>query len=195
MKTTVHTFKVYSYDELSEEAKDRAAESLYSINVDGEWWDYESKTGFSQGEVKTLHQNGLALNHEIPAELIDHDKIYFDLDRSAYIQLVNPRFSDDEVARCFCGVNKRIWGLLESEFYSTGRRDGDTRVVFSYCGRQNPVKAIRDAIERAEERINGKIQQVLIDLQTNFNYLVSREAIEDTIRANEYEFTEDGKLF
>lgn len=35
--TTKHT--VYDFSELSEEAKQKALENLYDINVDHEWWD------------------------------------------------------------------------------------------------------------------------------------------------------------
>lgn len=36
--TTKHT--VYSFDELSEEAKQKALENLYDINVNYDWWEY-----------------------------------------------------------------------------------------------------------------------------------------------------------
>lgn len=195
MKTiTTHT-NVYKFDELSEKAQDKAVENLYDINVgDDFWYDYDGKTGFSQEEIDLLHKNGLAKDHKIPDELIDHDEIYFDIDRGSYIQLVNPSFSDSEVARCFCGISKRIWSLLEHRFYVTDRRNGDTKIEFSYCGNKE-FKAVNAAIEQAEERINEKIQEVLSDLRKNYDYLTSREAIIETIKANDYDFTEDGKLF
>lgn len=39
------------------------------------------------------------------------------------------------------------------------------------------------------------LEDYLSILEKEYEYLTSREAIEETIRANEYEFTEDGELF
>ena len=195
MKTIITETKVYKFKELSETGKQKALDNLRDINVDSEYWyDYEGKTGFSQDETNALHANGLPKDYVIPTELIDHDNIYFYLGRGSYIQLVNPSFSDDEVARCFCGVSKRIWSMLEHRFYVTSGRNGDTKIEFTYCGRRE-FKAVNEAIEQAEERINDKIQEVLSDLRKNYDYATGDEAIIETIEANDYEFTEDGEIF
>ena len=195
MKTIITETKVYKFKELSETGKEKALDNLRDINVAWDYWyDYEGKTGFSQDEIDALHKAGLPKDHVIPTELIDHDNIDFDLGRGSYIQLINPSFSDDEVARCFCGVSKRIWSLLEHHFYVSNRRDGDTKIEFTYCGRR-ALKKVNEAIEQAEERINDKIQEVLSDLRKNYDYQTSDEAIIETIEANDYDFTEDGKIF
>lgn len=38
MKTK--TINLYEFDELSEDAKEKALQNLWDINVDHEWWDY-----------------------------------------------------------------------------------------------------------------------------------------------------------
>lgn len=196
MRTETIEYKIYTYDELSEKAKQKALETLWDINVDSDfWYDYAGKTGFNQAEIDAMHAFGLPADYKIPVELIDHDKLYFSIDREWYVQLVNAQFADDEITRCFCEVSRRVWCMLDVTLYTTRGRNGNTRVNVEYRGRRDDLKRVNDAIARIEERINDKIQQVLIDLEKNYEYLTGREAIEETIRANEYEFTEEGKIW
>jgi myo-inositol catabolism protein IolC len=55
-----------------------------------------------------------------------------------------------------------------------------------------------DYEEKLEELEDDFLQSLLEDysviLQNESEYLTSREAIEETIRANDYDFTEDGKI-
>ena len=36
----VKQYKTFKFDELSEEAKEKALENLYDINIDHNWWDF-----------------------------------------------------------------------------------------------------------------------------------------------------------
>jgi hypothetical protein len=187
---------VYKYNELSEKQKEKAIEKLYDINVDGDfWYDYDGKTGFSQDEIDYMYAHGLDRKHKIPDELIEHKKLYFSIDRSWYIDFHDGVISDNEILRAFCGVPKRAWCLMEYNLYTPRYIDSTTKIEFSYIG--NKAKTpdnIQKYIDQAEERVNDKIQQALIDLQKNYEYLTSREAIEETIEANEYEFDENGNI-
>ena len=46
-----------------------------------------------------------------------------------------------------------------------------------------------------EERFDNKISEALSDLQKNYEYLTTREAIEETIEVNDYKFTADGRIY
>ena len=46
-----------------------------------------------------------------------------------------------------------------------------------------------------QEFLKWLCEDYAIMLQKEYDYLTSREVIEETIRANEYTFTEDGKRF
>jgi hypothetical protein len=46
-----------------------------------------------------------------------------------------------------------------------------------------------------DEFLRGMLREYLKMLQENYDYYTSEEAIIETIRANEYEFTEDGEMY
>jgi hypothetical protein len=39
METITETYNIYSFNELSDESKEKAVENLHDINVDYDWWD------------------------------------------------------------------------------------------------------------------------------------------------------------
>ena len=52
MRVITETFKVYKFEELSEEAKKVALEKLYDINVAFDWWDCTFKDLDSQLDIE-----------------------------------------------------------------------------------------------------------------------------------------------
>lgn len=78
-----------------------------------------------------------------------------------------------------------------TETYKTALRYRDTEWEFvdedgDYDGENE------DAIS---EFLHDLLEDYLVMLRNEYEYLTTKEAIEETIIANEYEFTEDGKLF
>ena len=57
-----------------------------------------------------------------------------------------------------------------------------------FTGKQQAI------VDRACDIMTDKIAEALSDLQATYEHLTTREAIEETLKANEYEFTEDGKI-
>ena len=65
---TINTFK---YDELSEEAKEKAMETMHTINVDHDWWDF-------------IYEDAMTIGLKITG---------FDIDRGSYCE---GDFTEDE---------------------------------------------------------------------------------------------------
>jgi len=170
------TTTVYTFEELSDEAKENAVSRLRDINVDHEWWDctYDDAariglkiTGFDCGRGNSITGEFTESADEC-ADIIlaDHgpdcDTFKTATDYMARRSELVSRFSD--------GINTEI--VAEDNEY-----DFDEE-----C----------DELDRDFKR--SILEDYLSILRKEYEYLTGDEAIIETIRANGYEFTEDGKL-
>lgn len=168
---TIET-KVYFFDELSKEGQKKAIDNEREINVDREWWD----TTYEDAE-----QIGLKLE-------------FFDLDRNRH---ATGEFilSASEVAQNIltqhgenCGTYKTAENFL-SEW---------NPVFANYMDETSPDYESRESeeklLELEAEFLKSLLEDYSIILQKDCEYLQSAEAIIETLKANDYEFTENGKL-
>jgi hypothetical protein len=169
MRTAIKHTDVYKYSELSDEAKDKAIERLYDLNVDYEWWD---------GVYWDAENIGLKITE-------------FDLDRNRYAK-GNFVLSANEVAANIirdhgpdCETYKTASAFLDA-INDLDMPDDDS----------DDFPAWEDKmVELENEFLESILEDYSIILQHESEYLQSRKAIEETIEANEYEFTVDGKLY
>lgn len=193
MKTK--TIELYEYDELPENIKAKVLDNERYINVDDSYWhDYDSKTGFSAKELNRMKVQV----KDAPNELITWKNMYFDIDRSWYIQFTDAQFLNDETARKFLRVPKSLWEKAHWTFANQdfgGNNHATTRIEYENQDDENEftTKQIH-ILERAIGIFSDKMQEVLRGLQATYESLTSDEAIIDTIKANEYTFTITGKM-
>lgn len=191
-RTRVDT--VYNFDELSEEAKEHAIEKLWDINVDFDWWDFDCLTGFSQAEMSKHHLTA----EESKYDLLKYKHLYFDLDRAHYIQFDKCEFANDETARKFLGVPKALWNQVYWSFKNAdygGNCHDNTRLEFEpQDGYKEFTEKQLVILNRAVERFADKVEDCWRILRDEYEYSTSKEAIIETIHANEYEFTDEGDL-
>lgn len=169
--------KLYKFDELSEEAKQEAINQLNDINVSYEWWE------FTFNDAKEI---GLKITS-------------FDLDRNRHAagDLIN---SMAEVCDAIiknhgehCDTHKtaqkylKQWADLVERF-----SDG---VNINEVAEGNEYDFDQEADELEEQFLDEILEDYSIMLQHEYEYLCSDEAIIETIQANEYEFTQQGKLY
>lgn len=173
---TVRT-KVYKFDELTAEAKNKAISQFSDINIDHDWYQFT---------YEDAAQIGLKITS-------------FDIDRgnyckgeftdSAYKVANNIKENHGETCESYKTAIAFIaeWDALVAK-YSNGI---DTSKVAE--DNEYEFDAQADDIER--EFLKSICEDYRIILSNEYNYLTSNEAIIETIRSNEYEFTKDGKQF
>lgn len=176
--------KVYKFDELTEEAKQKAIENLYDINVDYEWWDLTYDDAANIG----LKITG------------------FDLDRASYVE---GEFMDTalETAQAIikehgeqCETFKTAQDYMIE--YNRLLAEQCQEVADDLYHRQIEPEIVFDLeyddyINTGDidaEFLKSLCEDYRIILQKEYEYLTSEAAIIETIQANEYEFTEDGEL-
>lgn len=171
--------KVYTWEELTDEQKEKALSKLYDLNTDYEWWD---------GVYEDAEQVGIKITS-------------FDLDRNRHAE---GKFisSAVEVAKAIvkdhgpdCETYKTAKVFLDTVNPMIELRDNfadDDNTT------EEEYKAFDDNTDKIEELEDEFKKSILEDysimLQKEYEYLSSEEAIIETIEANEYEFDEEGNI-
>lgn len=185
MREDTKITKVYRFEELSEEAQQKAMEKLADINVDCKWWDcvYD--------DAKTI---GVKIEE-------------FDLGRGGYCRGAFIR-DELEVAEAIlkehgkdCETYKDayefVWTMAEAEDADYEEKRGDAAeagedFVWYAIDEFDPDAECPEELEEFQRTI---FEDYRIMLQQDYDYLTSAKAIKDTIDANGYEFTEDGRIY
>ena len=191
--TTQKTITLYAFSELPEDIQSKVLDNNRYINVEGDfWYDYDGKTGFSSEEIRKYR-----LDPQKSGDLLTYKKMYFSLDREWYIQFIGANFQDEETARKFLGVPKVLWNQVDWTIIESPLRYGNTRLEYEPNNNRDYrdfTKKQMDILNRAVERFSDKMEGALRDLEKNYDYLVSDEAVRETIELNEYTFTENGRI-
>lgn len=161
MKTI--SIELYKYDELSDEAKQKAREKMYDINVDYNWWD-------------SIYEDAARIGLELNG---------FDIDRRSYC---NGKFTTD--AKTVAENIIKEHGP-ECETYKTA---ASCLVDFNGIDIEDD-EADDQFAAQADHFLKSILEDYRIILQKEYEYLTSEEAIVEIIKANEYDFTIDGKLY
>jgi hypothetical protein len=166
MRTIVKEIEVYDFSELGKDAQDKAIENLYDLNVDSDWWD----SVYVDAEDVGLKITG------------------FDIDRGSYVKGYFIYSAVDTAKRIIEDHGK------DCETYKTATAYLAEREGIA----QEPENddEIEGALDDLDEEFRKSIlEDYRIMLKKDYEYLTSRESIIETIEANEYEFTANGKLY
>jgi len=169
--------QAYKFNELDEQAKQKAIENNIYINVDYDWWE---------DIYREMEECGIKIKS-------------FDLGRSRSCSI---EFIDD--AQDVAEKILKEWGH-HSAFYSDDCKQflKDRDDLVKKYGTGNDVdgyKVDEDKEDEFDQDLddlyyyfrNDMQQNILHVLDDGYIYLTSEETITDTIEANEYEFTKDG---
>lgn len=164
---TIRT-KVYSFNELSEEAKEKAINHYYDINVFFEWWEstYEDAnniglkiTGFDIDRGNYCKGEFALSAHEVAANIIrDHGDI--------------------------CNTYKTAQSFIDTV----------NEIQLKYDELEG-YEYENEMMEAEEEFLQSLLEDYRIILKNEFEYLTSEEAVKEAIISNDYHFTKDGKPF
>ncbi len=187
------TVKIYQFEELSQDAQEKALNWWREDRLDSEWWDYDGKLDLSSQELKDRKMS--KLKYDTPFE---YENMYFSLDRNYHIQFdgieIPWKGNGDEIARRFLRIPKALWEKCLIEFENVGRNPNTKMVINHYNDADFTARELQ-IVENAEEIFNEKVLEALENLRENYDYLMSDEAVKKSIICNEYEFLEDGSRY
>lgn len=164
---------LYKFNELSEDAKEKAINELSDINVNYEWWQWT----YEDAEEIGLEITG------------------FDLDRRRHAE---GKFilSANEVAQNIlnnhgetCETYKTAEGFLNEWNPIFAEYMDETSEGYESHDLENDMMNLED------DFLKSLLEDYSIMLQNEYEYQTSREAIEEAIIANEYEFYVNGEKY
>lgn len=171
------TITLYSFDELSEQAKANAVAKLNYINVDYNWWDwiYEDAekvgiriTGF------TLHVQGIHIEGKLAGTMNEAiDKI---------IQEHGEASETHKTALLY----RKSWDELvkaHSDGINTNKVAEGKESIFDELADDMETQFLKSILENYHKT-----------LASEYDYRTGEEAIKEAIEANEYLFLENGEL-
>lgn len=163
---------VFPYSELSEKAKEKVMSKFGDINVDYEWWD-------------SLCEDALNIGLKIDA---------FDLDRNSHVVGHFIESPEDVANNIFREHGKSCDTYATAQDYLLELSDLEDKCYTDHADEEYPEDFL-DTEDINKEFLRSLCEDYRIMLQKEYEYRLSREAVEESIIANEFEFTEDGKLF
>jgi organic radical activating enzyme len=173
MRTETTTRTLYKFEELSDEAKEKALDSHRYTNTEHmEWWEstYEDAAnvgikieGFDTGRPSTI------------------DGTVEDTESTAH-QIVRDHGEECETYKTAAEYLKERDAVI-----AAAPKDPDTDEYMD-------IEALDDKLdELGKEFTKSILEDYLIILRNELEYLESDEAAQESIEANGYEFTEDGQ--
>ena len=177
------TTMVYSFAELSDDAKERALNDLRPANIEPYWYEDTFDTIRTAGKLLGLEIGDIHFDTDLYC-IFDADYRYV---RGA-VKAVRNEFPwvDD-----LCNVAKDLQALQRRHFYSLSCAVTKGRTTNRYScfrfGEDYECKDLGDIID-------DFAHWARVLLRDEYKYLTSDDAVKETIEANEYEFTEAGKL-
>ena len=191
MKVITTKTEVYKFKELSEEAKQKAIEKLYDINVDYEWWENDDYLNEIAKE-----DYGIVINmSDICFELDRGNYLYFETYNHGNKENYEPGIYINDHKKFFKKAGLKLNLKNDDYFISIGHTHGEGSYGFNYISESMDCELSREDFSLLEACLKEFIDFILISLKENYEYLLSEKAIIETIEANDYEFTIDGKLF
>jgi len=176
--------KVYSFDELSEEAKEKAIQDHYDINTDYEWYI----TGMIEEKAK---EYGLVVNES---------EMCFDLDRGSYVYFdTHDHSRKNKVAIAIADLQKflkkagfdlRRTKHIESVGIVTQHFGGSSAKNFVEC-----YETTTEEENKLQECLDNFLEETLEELKSDYEGLTDNESIAETLKINDYQFLPNGKMF
>lgn len=177
---------LYKFSELSEAAKAKAIEKLHDINVDYDWSEFTldemserlAELGFNDAKVMYSGFWSQGDGACFTCSSIDFNK-FLDGKYKEYAEDLTCSITHSW--RYYFATSTTV--NLEKNYYPS--REDQKEIP------EDIFLAIEKDIENERERLGNEFYR---ELEEEYEYQTSKEAITETIEANEYEFLESGEM-
>jgi len=208
-RLVVQKFRVYKFDDLPKEVQQKALDEHREMNVNFDWWDYDGQLDLSEDEMKIAGIQPLPKdwsNRKLMPDQIHYEGVEypaytglfkynvknmeFDLDRGRYLQFKDLKVNDDNIFRKWLGIPEKIWSKVTYRFVN--ERENNTQLEFD-----TGDVSMKDAniLLNASQKWDNKMKEAWKNLYDEYYRRLSDEEVAESLRANEYEFTDKGKIF
>ena len=171
------TIKIYSFDELSAEAKEKAMRGNRGINVDYDWWGCT---------YELMKEMGVEIN----SFSIYLREISITIEDSEYtaIKTIENFGKESEIVK----ISKQFIADRDALI----KRLGEGNEIAGYSVKEEFIYIYDEEIECLEEQyIKEMAEEILTWLRDEYEYLQTDEAVAEILIANDFEFTENGEIY
>lgn len=193
----IREIKTYKFNELTDKQKEKALEKYYNINTDHEWWDCEFedfKTIASLMGIKidNIYFAGFSSqgdgacftgNYSYEKQAIKKVKEYAPQDTELH-----------RIAGQLQEIQKRHLYLISATIKHNGHYYHELCTDIDVVD-FNGYSIAGDDFDNITELLRDLMRWMYSQLDKQYNYLVSEKEIEETLIANEYDFTTNGEIF
>jgi hypothetical protein len=165
------TINIYTFDELSDKAKDRARDWWRQGALHYDWWDCTFEDALQVGLKITSFDTGRSC--EIEGDFI------------GTLEETADKILAEHCDRCGTWAEANAYKKTLAEFMATAEKDEDGELA-TYA-----LENEREDIDR--EFLRALLEEYLSTLRKEEEYHLSDEVADEMLVANDYEFTEDGK--
>lgn len=185
----VKTYTVYTFDELSDEQKQKAIEHYYDINVDYDWWEFYPEDCAIDLKEFDIYRGDIKIDFvESAQDTAKHIIANHGEKSGTYVTSADFLKRDTELAARFDALED-AYRAAEEKYTEDPKRGEKLDAIDE---EQRDIEEQREQL--ATEYRTELAEDVLVLLRNEYDYLTGEEAIAETLRANEYEFTEDGRI-
>ena len=165
--------RLYQFDELPEQGKQKAICDNADFNVNYNWWDI-------------VYEDSRNIGLKITG---------FDLDRAHYC---NAEFTQDAIYTAK-QITANHGEQCDTYHIATDFQQSRDLVVTTWpkdeTGEFEQVDELDEALDNCEDRFLQSLSKAYLRILDNeYDHLTSEEAIADSLTANDYWFTADGKM-
>jgi len=169
--------KLYEFEELSAEAKEKAIEKNRTINVDFDWWDCT---------CESMKEVGVK---------IDSFDIYY---RTISIIIEDSEHTASKTIENF-GEGMEIVKISKQFIKDRDaliKRLGEGNDIAGYSVKEEFIDEYDEEIEYLEEEYRKEMaEEILTWLRDEYEFLQTDESVIESLISNDYEFTEDGTMY
>lgn len=183
-ETIVKTY--YKFDELSEKAQEKAIEHFRNINVDGDFW-YECAIDDRKEILKSLGFYEIEINFS--GFWSQGDGASFTAKFSIPESKIELAERIRKTKKDFPNVDLSLFAQID--FFGSEIDCGNFD-VYRICHRYSHENSISSDSESMKEFARDFSQDTYKTLESNYEFLTEDTQVIETIRANEYEFDENG---
>ena len=190
---------IYNFDELSKDAQETAIEEYRErMYTDNDFWQYaiDDCYLFEPRHTEIIDLCPAYADYGKPI-IGNTRKVYYDLDRNRHLDASNGIFINNE--KMFMEWLEIPEGMHDKVYFTiraTNGRYPDTIINFE----ENECDYIfsdeeRKILDYAKVKFSNHMEDVLDRISEAYEYYFSDEYIAEHLEINQYEFTEDGKIY
>ena len=181
--------QLYKFEELSEAAQQKAIETNRDFNVDGDWF-----SPIYEGAKEDLEKAGF----EDPK--IQFSGFWSQGDGASFFATVNPsKFAETtnekRISKLIENGNIENFVIRNNSFATHYSHEKTKYIDYDASFNRNIEEAVYKFADKIEAIRLNMCKEIYSNLETYYNELQADEAVKESLIINEYDYTEDGKIY